>query len=98
MVDLAGNRTPSIEQSCLPETTDCPSDVSVITSISCMPRVQATTSPLSNTSPRGEESLASRLAQGGSAAAPGPRGELGRHLRELQHVRLARHGQQDLRW
>ena len=62
MVDLAGNRTPSIEQSCLTETTDCPSDVSVITSISCMPRLQATTSPLSNTSPRGEDSLASRLA------------------------------------
>lgn len=62
MVDLAGNRTPSIEQSCLTETTDCPSDVSVITSISCMPRLQATTSPLSNTSPRVEDSLASRLA------------------------------------
>ena len=34
MVSLAGNRTPSIEQSCLTETTDCPSDISVITSIS----------------------------------------------------------------
>ena len=35
MVSLAGNRTPSIEQSvCLTETTDCPSDISVITSLS----------------------------------------------------------------
>ena len=34
MVSLAGNRTPSIEQSRLTETTDCPSDISVITSIS----------------------------------------------------------------
>ena len=38
MVSLAGNRTPSIEQSvCLTETTDCPSDISVITSISAVP-------------------------------------------------------------
>jgi len=37
MVGLAGNRTPSIEQSCLTETTDCPSDISVITSISAVP-------------------------------------------------------------
>ena len=39
MVSLAGNRTPSIEQSsvCLTETTDCPSDISVITSISALP-------------------------------------------------------------
>ena len=38
MVSLAGNRTPSIEQSvCLTETTDCPSDISVITSISAAP-------------------------------------------------------------
>merc|ERR550539_467781 len=34
MVSLARNTTPSIEQSCLTETTDCPSDISVITSIS----------------------------------------------------------------
>jgi len=41
MVSLAGNRTPSIEQSCLTETTDCPSDISVITSISAVPPSQA---------------------------------------------------------
>ena len=67
MVDLAGNRTPSIEQSCLTETTDCPSDVSVITSISCLPpaRVQQPTlSPMSSTSSATrEESLANRLGQ-----------------------------------
>jgi len=67
MVDLAGNRTPSIEQSCLTETTDCPSDVSVITSISCLPptRVQQPTlSPMSPTSSATrEESLANRLGQ-----------------------------------
>ena len=41
MVSLAGNRTPSIEQStCLTETTDCPSDISVITSISAVPTSQ----------------------------------------------------------
>jgi hypothetical protein len=63
MVDLAGNRTPSIEQSCLTETTDCPSDVSVITSISCLPRQQqSTTSPLSSSSSGREDSLAARLA------------------------------------
>ena len=37
MVSLARNTTPSIEQSCLTETTDCPSDISVITSISAAP-------------------------------------------------------------
>jgi len=37
MVGLAGNRTPSIGQSCVTETTDCPSDISVITSISAVP-------------------------------------------------------------
>merc|ERR1719245_376349 len=55
MVGLAGNRTPSIEQSCLTETTDCPSDVSVITSISTVPTTRTaelgahhtTTSPAS---------------------------------------------------
>ena len=47
MVGLAGNRTPSIEQSCLTETTDCPSEVSVITSISA---------------PRCEDQLQARLA------------------------------------
>lgn len=38
MVSLARNTTPSIEQSCLTETTDCPSDISVITSISAAPQ------------------------------------------------------------
>jgi len=64
MVDLAGNRTPSIEQSCLTETTDCPSDVSVITSISCLPRLQQQTlSPMSSSSSGREDSLANRLGQ-----------------------------------
>ena len=64
MVDLASNRTPSIEQSCLTETTDCPSDVSVITSISCMPRLQQSTlSPMSSSSSGREDSLANRLGQ-----------------------------------
>ena len=65
MVDLAGNRTPSIEQSCLTETTDCPSDVSVITSISCMPPrlQQSTLSPMSSSSSGREDSLANRLGQ-----------------------------------
>ena len=37
IIELSGTRTPSIGQSCLTETTDCPSDVSVITSISAVP-------------------------------------------------------------
>ena len=51
MVGLAGNRTPSIEQSCLTETTDCPSDVSVITSISAVPTSRTETGQHTNTSP-----------------------------------------------
>ena len=64
MVDLAGNRTPSIEQSCLTETTDCPSDVSVITSISALPRLHpnnSSVSPLNSSSTNREDSLAARL-------------------------------------
>lgn len=51
MVGLAGNRTPSIEQSCLTDTTDCPSDVSVITSISAVPTSRTELGQHTNTSP-----------------------------------------------
>ena len=63
MVDLAANRTPSIDQSCRTETTDCPSDISVITSISCLPRLQPASSspPSSSVSSAREDSLANRL-------------------------------------
>lgn len=61
MVGLAGNRTPSIEQSCLTETTDCPSDVSVITSISAVPTTRTeiqgqhpSTSPASSSASKDE--------------------------------------------
>jgi len=67
MVSLAGNRTPSIEQSCLTETTDCPSDVSVITSISAVPTTRtveqgahASTSPVSSAGSKDE--FQSRIA------------------------------------
>lgn len=64
MVELSGNRTPSIGQSCLTETTDCPSDVSVITSMSAAP--QTNTSPNSTSSrdevrARHEEDLIQRV-------------------------------------
>jgi len=65
MVELSGNRTPSIGQSCLTETTDCPSDVSVITSMSAAPQVN--TSPTSTSSrdeglrARQEEDLIQRV-------------------------------------
>ena len=64
MVELSGNRTPSIGQSCLTETTDCPSDVSVITSMSAAPQVN--TSPNSTSSrdevrARHEEDLIQRV-------------------------------------
>ena len=62
-MDLAANRTPSIDQSCRTETTDCPSDISVITSISCLPRLQPASSspPSSSVSSAREDSLANRL-------------------------------------
>ena len=71
MVDLAGNRTPSINQTCRTETTDCPSDVSVITSISCLPRQQpnSSVSPLSANCFGREDSLAARLGHSGEEEA-----------------------------